>query len=225
LSIFARVRMFCLKMRVPAGMMVFPMREIFVSHGRARKIGLCVAGGFLVLCAVIFFGNRYEWFAGRYLLLTTLDEPGGLKVSSPVYYHGARIGRVVWIRGPEEDGQDYKLRMRVNRKPFRRIALDARVRVDVSPKTGFSYVTILPGREGPDRYFPGKVKVLKPVSKGEQWFRMIYDILEGLEGLSTARIKEADIEELKAEVGRLQKKIEELEAKQNGAGSENREDP
>ncbi len=195
-------------------MMIFPMREIFVSHGRARRIGLLVAGGLLVLSTVIFFGNRYEWFAGRYLLLTTLDDLSGLKVSSPVYYHSVQIGRVVWIRVPKDDSPGYKLRMRVNRRPFRRISPDARVRVDVSPKTRLAYVTILPGREKPDRYFPGKVKVLKPVSKGEQWFRMIYDILEGLEDLSTAKIKESDIEELKTEVGRLQEKIEELEERQ-----------
>jgi ABC-type transporter Mla subunit MlaD len=197
-------------------MMIFPMRELFGSSGMARRVGLVVGCGILLLAALIFFGTRYEWFAGRYLLLTTLDDLGGLKVSSPVYYQGVEIGRVAWIREPDEGSPGFKIRMRIGRRAFRQIALDARVRVDVARRTKIPYVTILPGRGKPERFFPGKVKVLEPVSRGEEWFRIIHDVLEGLEDLSEARIEEAEVEELKDEVDRLQKRIEELEDKGNG---------
>lgn len=209
------LRGFSLQRLFTAGMIISLMAEVFSSPGKSRKAGLIVCGGILLFIIFVFFGNRHEWFAGRCLLLATVGDLRGLRESSPVYYKGAEIGRVIWIREPETDLPGYKLRMRVGRGPFRQIALDACVRVDVSAKSGIAYVTVLPGRTKPDRFFPGKVKVLEEIGTGEQWFRMAYDILEGLENLSEAKVRETEVEDMKKELERLKERLNEIEGEED----------
>ena len=72
-------------------------------------------------------------------------------------------------------------------------------------------MTILPGRQKPDWYYPGKVKALREVTPEEDTARIIRDVLDGLSELSRAKATEAEMLELRQELRKLQAELEKIQ--------------
>jgi hypothetical protein len=142
-----------------------------------------------------------------------LGDASELEIGSPVYFRGVEIGEVVKIGPPEEEMPGFKIRMAVDKTAFKHIPLDSPVRLDPGKMNLPVRVTILPGREKPDRDFPGKVKVLREVSDEENAVRLIRDVLDGLEDLSKAKATEVEMMELREEIGKLRKELQKMEGK------------
>jgi hypothetical protein len=184
-----------------------------VQRFRARDLG---TGVFLLLAMavlVLICGERAGCWEERRLVLATVGDASELEIGSPVYFRGVEIGEVVKIGPPEEEMPGFKIRMAVDKTAFKHIPLDSPVRLDPGKMNLPVRVTILPGREKPDRDFPGKVKVLREVSDEENAVRLIRDVLDGLEDLSKAKATEVEMMELREEIGKLRKELQKMEGK------------
>jgi hypothetical protein len=167
-----------------------------------------------VAVLVLIGGERAGCWEERRLVLAAVEDASELEVGSPVYFRGVEIGEVIKIGPPEEEMPGFRIRMAVERTAFKHIPLDSPVRLDPGKLNLPVRVTILPGREKPDRDFPGKVKVLREVSDEENAVRLIKDVLDGLEELSKAKATEVEMMELKDEIRRLKKELKKINQKQ-----------
>jgi MlaD protein len=183
-----------------------------------RKIKAKDLGAGILLVSVLFgiliiFGGRAGLWEEKRLVLTTVSDTKELEVGSPVYFKGIDIGKVGKIRPPEPDLPGFKLRMEVEKTAFLHMPLDALVRIDGANRQYPDRVTILPGREKSDWSFPGKVKVLKEVTDGENTVRIIRDVLDGIENVSKAKATEVEMMELKGEIKKLKIQLKKLQEK------------
>lgn len=64
------------------------------SVGREARVGIFVLGGIIAFVAVLFLLTDPATMRGRYMLVTTVEDAGGVRKGDPVQMRGVIIGRV-----------------------------------------------------------------------------------------------------------------------------------
>ena len=172
-----------------------------------------VAGALLAAAVAIFFAGRFSWFESSCLILTETGNLRGLREKDRVQYRGVEIGFVERIQPSREGEIKFSLRLRVKCSAFRQIPLDAAARIEPQGTNQPYLVNILPGRESPPEDYPGKVKVLQPVTADDLFLRGLRDVLEGVAEVSKEKRAEAEAARLEEENARLKQELEKMKGR------------
>ena len=65
-----------------------------VTGGKDARVGLFVIVGLLAFVTVLFWLTDPGTFRGRYLLVTTVSDAGGIRSGDPIQMYGVNLGRV-----------------------------------------------------------------------------------------------------------------------------------
>ena len=113
------------------------------TRGRHREawVGLFVIAGIAAILAVLAVMTNAALFRGRYIIVTTVPDAGGIRKGDPVLMRGVNIGRVIKF-GIQQHSVDIRLEIEGEYK----VPKDSRVEVRSAGILGGSVADVIPGQ-------------------------------------------------------------------------------
>jgi phospholipid/cholesterol/gamma-HCH transport system substrate-binding protein len=113
------------------------------ARGRHREawVGLFVIAGVAAILTVLAVMTNAALFRGRYIIVTTVPDAGGIRKGDPVLMRGVNIGRVIKF-GISQHNVDIRLEIEGEYK----VPKDSRVEVRAAGILGGSVADVIPGQ-------------------------------------------------------------------------------
>ena len=113
------------------------------ARGRHREawVGLFVIAGVAAILTILAVMTNAALFRGRYIIVTTVPNAGGIRKGDPVLMRGVNIGRVIKF-GISQHDVDIRLEIEGEYK----VPKDSRVEVRAAGVLGGSVADVIPGQ-------------------------------------------------------------------------------
>jgi phospholipid/cholesterol/gamma-HCH transport system substrate-binding protein len=113
------------------------------ARGRHREawVGVFVIAGIAAVLTILAVMTNAALFRGRYIIVTTVPDAGGIRKGDPVLMRGVNIGRVVKF-GISQHNVDIRLEIEGEYK----VPKDSRVEVRAAGVLGGSVADVIPGQ-------------------------------------------------------------------------------
>ena len=114
------------------------------ASGREARVGIFVLIGLLSFVTVLFLLTDPATLRGRYLLVTTVQDAGGIRKGDPIQMRGVNIGRVHGFRMRTDGHVDISLEIEGKWK----VPVDSHTELGTAGIFGGRTMEVLPGRAG-----------------------------------------------------------------------------
>lgn len=114
------------------------------ASGREARVGIFVLLGALSFVVVLFLLTDPAWLRGRYMLVTEVDDAGGVRRGDPIQMRGVNVGRVHGF----EIEPDERVAITMEMEGEWRVPEDSRTVMGASGIFGGRTLEIEPGRSG-----------------------------------------------------------------------------